>query len=99
MTQPEWDRPSLDLDASAAQAALGCVRISAWLRRVGLDSAWRFMPGEGTGFAMARVLLRGGEIEAEVGFEAEDLAVAADDPEAVAELARQAVAAWRSREI
>ena len=99
MSQPEWEGPSLEVDATAAAAALGCLRVSAWMRRIGLDSAWRFMPGPGVAFGLARVTLRGGEVEVEVGFAAEDLAVAAEDAEAVGELARQAVAAWRSREI
>ena len=99
MSQPQWEGPSLEVDASAAAAALGCLRVSAWMRRVGLDSAWRFMPGEGAAFSLARVTLRGGDVEAEVGFAAEDLAVAATDSEAVGELARQAVAAWRGQEI
>jgi hypothetical protein len=99
VSQPEWEGPSLEVDARAAAAALGCLRVSAWMRRVGLDSAWRFMPGPGAAFALARVTLRGGDVEAEVGFAAEDLAVAAADDAAVGELARQAVAAWRSREI
>ena len=34
-----------------------------------------------------------------VAFAAEDLAVAGDDDQAVGELARQAVAAWRTQEI
>jgi hypothetical protein len=99
VSQPEWEGPSLEIDARAAAAALACLRISAWMRRIGLDSAWRFMPGPGAAFALARVTLRGGEVEAEVAFTAEDLAVAATDDEAVGELASQAVAAWRSQEI
>ena len=99
MSEERWEGPSLEIDATAAAAALGCLRVSAWMRRVGLDSTWRFLPGPGAAFAVARVTLRGGEVEAEVGFAAEDLAVAAKDAEAVGELARQAVAAWRSREI
>jgi hypothetical protein len=99
VSQGQWEGPSLEVDATAAAAALGCLRLSAWMRRVGLDSAWRFLPGPGAAFAVARVTLRGGDVEAEVGFAAEDLAVASSDDEAVGELARQAVAAWRSREI
>jgi hypothetical protein len=99
VSQSQWEGPSLEVDATASAAALGCLRVSAWMRRVGLDSAWRFLPGPGAAFAVARVTLRGGDVEAEVGFAAEDLAVAASDAEAVGELARQAVAAWRSREI
>ena len=98
MSQPQWEGPSLEVDESAAAAALGCVRVSAWMRRVALDSAWRFIPAEGTAFGLARVLLRGGAIEAEVGFAAEDLAVAATDDEAVGELARQAVMTWRTQQ-
>jgi hypothetical protein len=99
VSQERWEGPSLEVDATAAAAALGCLRISAWLRRIGLDSAWRFMPGPDAAFALARVTLRGGDVEAEVGFAAEDLALAASDDEAVGELARQAVAAWRRQEI
>jgi hypothetical protein len=99
VSQPQWEGPSLEIDATASAAALGCVRVSAWMRRVGLDSAWRFMPGQGAAFALARVTLRGGDVEAEVGFAAEDLAVAATDADAVGELARQAVEAWRTQEI
>jgi len=95
----QWEGPSLEVDARAAAAALGCLRVSAWMRRIGLDSAWRFMPGEGAAFGLARVTLRGGDLEAEVGFAVEDLAAAAGDDEAVGELARQAVAAWRSQEL
>jgi hypothetical protein len=100
VTQPAWEGPSLEITDEEQAAAVGCLRISAWLRRIGLDSAWRFIPGEGRSFQMARVRLTGGgDIEAEVGFDAEDLAVAATDSEAVAELAKQAVASWRSRDI
>jgi hypothetical protein len=99
VSQPEWEGPSLEIEARAAAAALGCLRISAWMRGIGLDSAWRFMPGPGAAFALARVTLRGGDFEAEVAFPTEDLAVAATDAEAVRELAGQAVAAWRSQEI
>ena len=99
MSQPTWEGPSLEIDARAAAAALGCLRISAWMRRIGLDSSWRFMPGPGAAFALARVTLRGGDVEAEVAFPAEDLAAAATEDDAVGELASQAVAAWRSQEI
>ena len=87
------------LDDEARAAAAGCLRVSAWLRRVGLDSAWRFRPGEGRAFGLARVLLDGGGIQHEVGFAAEDLALAATDDEALAELARQAVAEWRRQSL
>lgn len=87
------------LDDEARLAAAGCLRISAWLARIGMDSAWRFRGGEGKVFSTARVLLDGGGIEAEVGFAAEDLAVAANDHEAVGELAQQAVAEWRRRSL
>jgi hypothetical protein len=99
VSQPQWEGPSLEIDARAAAAALGCLRVSAWMRRVGLDSAWRFVPAEGAAFGLARVTLRGGEVEAEVGFAVEDLAVAATDAEAVGELARQAVAQWRTQRL
>jgi hypothetical protein len=99
LTQPSWEGPSLDVDDQARDAALGCVRVSSFLRRIGLDSSWRFMPGDGTAFGMARVLLRGGDIEAEVGFEGDDLAAAATDQSAVNELAGQAVAVWRARHL
>jgi hypothetical protein len=99
VSQGQWEGPSLEVDATASAAALGCLRVSAWMRRVGLDSAWRFLPGPGAAFALAQVTLRGGDVEAEVGFAAEDLALAATDAEAVGQLARQAVAAWRSQEI
>lgn len=65
------------------------------MARIGLDSAWRFRGAEGKLFGLARVQLDGGGIRAEVGFAAEDLAVAAQDDDAVAELARQAVTEWR----
>jgi hypothetical protein len=100
VTQPQWEGPSLEITDQGQAAAIGCLRISAWLRRIGLDSAWRFIPGEGESFHLARVLLTGGsDITVEVGFAAEDLALAATDPEAVSELARQAVANWRARDI
>jgi hypothetical protein len=83
------------LDEEARLAAAGCLRVSAWMARIGMESAWRFQGGDGKVFALARVQLDGGGIRAEVGFAAEDLAVAAEDPDAVAELARQAVAEWR----
>ena len=63
-----------------------------------MDSSWRFIPGDESTFGVARVLLSGGEIKAEVGFDAEDLAAAATDDAAVAELARQAIAVWRGAE-
>jgi hypothetical protein len=87
------------LDEEARLAAAGCLRVSTWLARIGMDSAWRFRGGDGKVLTLARVLLDGGGIEAEVGFAAEDLAVAATDDEAVAELAKQAVAEWRQRSL
>lgn len=83
------------LDDEARLAAAGCLRVSAWMARVGLMSAWRFQGGNGKVFHLARVQLDGGGILAEVGFAAEDLAVAAQDDEAVSELARQAIGEWR----
>jgi len=87
------------LDDEARAAAAGCLRLSTWLQRIGLDSAWRFRGGDGRVFGMARVTLDGGGIQHEVGFAAEDLAVAATDDEALAELARQAVAEWRRKSV
>jgi hypothetical protein len=92
---PTESGPPGVLDEEARLAAAGCLRVSAWLARVGMDSAWRFRSGDGKVFSMARALLDGGGIEVEVGFAAEDLAVAATDDAAVAELAKQAVAEWR----
>ena len=99
MTWPTASGPPGLLDDEARLAAAGCLRISAWLARVGMDSAWRFRGGDGKTFSMAQVLLEGGGIEADVGFDAEDLAIAAQDDEAVAELAKQAVAEWRQRSV
>lgn len=87
------------LDDMSRDAAVGALRLSMWLRRVGLSSAWRFLPGESEVLGLTRVLLDGGGVAAEVGFPAEDLAVAAADDEALAELARQAAAAWRRQSI
>jgi hypothetical protein len=96
---PSESGPPGVLDEEARAAAAGCLRVSAWLQRIGLESAWRFRGGDGRAFALARVRLDGGGIQHEVGFAAEDLAVAATDDEALAELARQAVAEWRRQSL
>lgn len=67
------------------------------MRRVGMHTAWRFMPTEDRGFGMARVLLESGGIDVEVGFVVDDLAVAANDDEALNELALLAYEQWRQK--
>jgi len=93
------DRPSLETGAESRAAAIGCLRISVWLRRIGMDSAWRFVPAEGQAFGLARATLTGGGLSVEVAFPVEDLAVAADDDGAVGELAQQAIATWRVQKV
>ena len=97
MTWPADAPPLAALSASARDAAIGCVRLSSLFHRVGLESAWRFRPVESQPFGRARVLLDGGSILVEVGFEVEDLAIAANDDEALNELAIQAIAEWRQK--
>ena len=97
VTWPSDAPPLADLSAAARDAAVGCVRLSSLFHRVGLESAWRFRPVEGQPFGRARVLLDGGDILVEVGFEVEDLAVASRDDEALNELAIQAIAEWRRK--
>ncbi|MBM4419288.1 MAG: hypothetical protein FJ033_13410 [Chloroflexi bacterium] len=69
------------------------------LRRVGVESAWRFRPGPDRALDHARALLDGGGIVCEVGFPVDDLAAAADDDAAATELAEQAVAVWRQKSV
>lgn len=80
-------------------AAIGCLRIASLMRRVGLESAWRFRPGNGRALDHVRALLDGGAIQAEVGFPADDLATAAESDEAASDLAQQAIEVWRHRSV